>query len=117
MRSRAPHRSTPNENLRRTVHSTQTKESHEDYSHLRQNQKPLEVSQPFFNTKHLADVVKKSFLKMYAEYKADQADGRLRREILLATENNEIVTFLIDHLTKDLEWQVKVLEGLAEYVS
>lgn len=39
---------------------------------------------------------------MHAEYKSEQAADRLKREILLATENNEIVTFLIDHFTKDL---------------
>jgi hypothetical protein len=66
------------------VHSTQTKESHEDYSRMK-NKKPLEASQPFFNTKHLAEAVKKSFLKIYMEYKAEQRNNRAQRELMLAT--------------------------------
>ena len=56
--------------------STQTKESHEDYNRMRQNKKPLEASQPFYNTKHLAEAVKKSFIKIYTEYKIEQANVR-----------------------------------------
>ena len=49
------------------------------------NKKPLEASQPIFNTKHLAEAVKKSFLKLYMEYKAEQRNVRAQRELMLAT--------------------------------
>jgi len=51
------------------------------------------------------------------EYKAEQRNFKAQRELMLATQDNEIVVYLVEQLTKEMEWQFKVLADLADFVS
>lgn len=91
-------------------HSTQTKESHEDYGHARQNQKPLQVDPPIFANKHLVKSVKHRFIECYRAYKQDLETEKASRALYLATEGNTIVQYLITRLEKEFKEQQEMIE-------